>query len=52
MVHYFCGTCGVSCMVESQDPEFYFGDFAVNVRTFEGVELEKLKIKFKDTKNA
>jgi len=42
-LHTFCEDCGVSCMVRVLEE----GDAVcpVNVRTFQGVELETLKVK-------
>lgn len=51
MNHYFCGTCGASCMVRSKDPDFFPGMTCVNVRMLQGVELEDLKRKPGDGKN-
>lgn len=51
MHHYFCGTCGASCMARSIDPEFFPGMTCVNVRMLEDVELEKLKVKAADGKS-
>jgi len=48
VAHYFCPTCGSSCMARSIRPGFFDGTSIVNVRLFEGVELEKLKYKEMD----
>ncbi|KAF1932363.1 uncharacterized protein M421DRAFT_290117 [Didymella exigua CBS 183.55] len=48
VAHYFCPTCGTSCMARSIRPGFFDGTSIVNVRLFEDVELEKLKIKEMD----
>ena len=42
-LHSFCSTCGVSVVVKATNP----GDDVVplNVRTFEGIDLEKLEYK-------
>jgi hypothetical protein len=50
MAHYFCPTCGTSCFAKSADPEYYPDYLAVNVRTFEGVDLKALKLKHVDGK--
>ena len=49
--HLFCSTCGTSCMSKSLDPNFYADFKAVNVRTFEGVDLKKLRVKEVDGKS-
>ncbi|KAH8733021.1 Mss4-like protein [Phaeosphaeriaceae sp. PMI808] len=36
--HYFCGTCGASCMARSCDPTFFVGMTCVNVRMMEAKE--------------
>lgn len=43
--HYFCPVCGVETIVKGQ------GMVTVNLRTVEGVEVEKLKINHFDGKN-
>ncbi|KAF1840031.1 uncharacterized protein K460DRAFT_399646 [Cucurbitaria berberidis CBS 394.84] len=48
MAHYFCGTCGASCMARSVDPSFFPGMTCVNVRMLEGVDLKTLNLKFAD----
>ncbi|KAJ4341118.1 hypothetical protein N0V95_007311 [Ascochyta clinopodiicola] len=48
VAHYFCPTCGSSCMARSVSPGFFDGTSIVNVRLFEGVELEKLRFKEMD----
>jgi hypothetical protein len=48
VAHYFCPTCGSSCMARSIRPGFFDGTSIVNVRLFEDVELEKLKYKEMD----
>ncbi|KAF2013509.1 hypothetical protein BU24DRAFT_424513 [Aaosphaeria arxii CBS 175.79] len=52
IAHHFCPTCGTSCFAASIDPNFFYGIKAVNVRTFEGVDLKALNLKFMDGKNA
>ncbi|KAI4925966.1 uncharacterized protein J4E92_006703 [Alternaria infectoria] len=51
MGHYFCGTCGASCMIRSKDPNFFAGMTCINARMLQGVELEKLKRKSVDGKS-
>jgi hypothetical protein len=51
MGHYFCGTCGASCMVRSKDPDFFPGMTCVNARMLQGVQLDGLKRKSADGKN-
>ncbi|KAH7408389.1 Mss4-like protein [Phaeosphaeria sp. MPI-PUGE-AT-0046c] len=51
VAHYFCGTCGSSCMARSVDPSFFAGITCINVRMLEGVDLKALKIKEVDGKN-
>lgn len=51
MAHYFCGTCGASCMARSVDPGFFPGMTCVNVRMFEDVDLKTLNIKAADGKS-
>ncbi|KAH8733020.1 glutathione-dependent formaldehyde-activating enzyme [Phaeosphaeriaceae sp. PMI808] len=51
VAHYFCGTCGASCMARSIDPNFFAGMTCVNVRMLDGVDLKSLKIKFADGKS-
>ncbi|KAF9699855.1 hypothetical protein EKO04_002225 [Ascochyta lentis] len=48
VAHYFCSTCGSSCMARSVSPGFFDGMSIVNIRLFEGVELEKLRFKEMD----
>lgn len=48
MNHYFCGTCGASCMARSHDPYFFPGMTCVNVRMMQGVDLTTLNLKFAD----
>ncbi|GJE90618.1 hypothetical protein PsYK624_067620 [Phanerochaete sordida] len=43
--HYFCPTCGVNFLTKG------FGHVVINVRTVDGVDLAKLKIKEIDLKN-
>ncbi|KAH3908888.1 hypothetical protein HBH56_165030 [Parastagonospora nodorum] len=38
IAHYFCGTCGASCMARSVDPTFFPDMTCVNVRMFHGGE--------------
>lgn len=50
--HKFCSKCGSSILV---DPHGKFGDqdwVGVNVRMFQGIELDQLKIEAVDGKNA
>ncbi|KAF1833287.1 hypothetical protein BDW02DRAFT_570170 [Decorospora gaudefroyi] len=51
MNHYFCGTCGASCMIRSKDPSFFPGITCVNVRMLRDVDLKTLNLKFGDGKN-
>ncbi|KAJ4372268.1 hypothetical protein N0V83_004042 [Neocucurbitaria cava] len=51
MAHYFCGTCGASCMARSVDPGFFPGMTCVNVRMFEDVDLKTLNLKPADGKS-
>ncbi|KAF2831033.1 hypothetical protein CC86DRAFT_133904 [Ophiobolus disseminans] len=51
VAHYFCGTCGASCVARSIDPDFFAGMTCVNVRMFEGVDIKTLKTKFADGKS-
>ncbi len=51
MAHYFCGTCGASCVAGSIDPNFFPGMKAVNVRMMQDVDLKNLKMKHVDGKN-
>ncbi|KAI4957593.1 hypothetical protein J4E86_004732 [Alternaria arbusti] len=51
MGHYFCGTCGASCMIRSKDPSFFTGMTCINARMLQGVEIEKLKRKSVDGKS-
>ncbi|KAF1942601.1 hypothetical protein EJ02DRAFT_402146 [Clathrospora elynae] len=51
MGHYFCGTCGASCMARSTDPTFFAGLTCVNVRMLENVDVKTLKLKFADGKS-
>ncbi|KAJ4343199.1 hypothetical protein N0V87_000421 [Didymella glomerata] len=48
VAHYFCPTCGSSCMARSIQPGFFEGVKVVNVRLFEDLDLEKLKYKEMD----
>ncbi|KAF3051958.1 hypothetical protein E8E11_008821 [Didymella keratinophila] len=48
VAHYFCPTCGSSCMARSIRPGFFEGTKVVNVRLFEDLDLEKLKYKEMD----
>lgn len=48
--HYFCGTCGVSCMVQSVDPSLGPDIVGVNARTLHNVYLESLRVKTADGK--
>ncbi|KAI9795081.1 MAG: hypothetical protein M1816_000103 [Peltula sp. TS41687] len=49
--HKFCPTCGTSvCLVPTEEMEFLKGKIAVNIRTLEDVDLEKLKLKKFDGK--
>lgn len=48
MAHYFCGTCGASCLARSVDPDFFPGMTCVNVRMLQGVDLKGLNLKFAD----
>ncbi|KAJ4990164.1 glutathione-dependent formaldehyde-activating enzyme [Stagonosporopsis vannaccii] len=48
VAHYFCPTCGSSCMARSIRPGFLDGTSIVNVRLLEGVEPGKLKFKDMD----
>ncbi|OAG08739.1 uncharacterized protein CC84DRAFT_586051 [Paraphaeosphaeria sporulosa] len=48
--HYFCGTCGVSCMAQSLDPNLWADIVAVNVRTLQDVDLKSLNVKLADGK--
>ncbi|PVI04521.1 hypothetical protein DM02DRAFT_725849 [Periconia macrospinosa] len=41
--HYFCSRCGSSLMAESIEPGFYEGVKALNVRMFQGVDLNNLQ---------
>jgi hypothetical protein len=49
--HYFCPHCGTSCFIKPTDPNFLAGMKAVNVRTFAGVDLKSLTLKFADGKS-
>ena len=40
--HYFCPVCGVMFLTKA------FGVVAVNVRTIDGIDLEKLKLRLYD----
>lgn len=51
VAHYFCGTCGSSCMARSVVPGFFEGMTCVNVRMLEGVDFKALNIKEMDGKN-
>ncbi|KAH4237029.1 hypothetical protein HBI56_123760 [Parastagonospora nodorum] len=51
VAHYFCPTCGSSCMARSIDPNFFPGMTCLNVRMLDGVDLKALKIKFADGKS-
>ncbi|KAF1969920.1 hypothetical protein BU23DRAFT_538987, partial [Bimuria novae-zelandiae CBS 107.79] len=51
IAHYFCGTCGVSCFTQSEDPEWYANYLAINVRTFRDVDLKSLTLKAFDGKS-
>lgn len=51
MAHYFCPTCGSSCIARSKDPDFFPGMTCVNVRMLEGLELGKLSFKQADGKS-
>ncbi|KAH6638006.1 Mss4-like protein [Boeremia exigua] len=51
VAHRFCPTCGSSCMARSIRPGFFDGVSIVNVRMFEGVEVEKLRFKEMDGKS-
>lgn len=48
--HTFCSTCGVSAFSSSKKPDGSNG-FAINIRCIEGIELEKIPLKFFDGKN-
>ncbi|KAF3046637.1 hypothetical protein E8E12_011359 [Didymella heteroderae] len=48
VAHYFCTTCGSSCMARSIRPGFFEGTTVLNVRLFDDVEPEKLKFKEMD----
>ncbi|ORX98122.1 Mss4-like protein [Clohesyomyces aquaticus] len=41
--HYFCSRCGSSLMAESIEPGFYEGVKALNVRMFEGIDVNMLQ---------
>jgi hypothetical protein len=42
LAHYFCGTCGASCMAKSVEAGFFDDMVCVNVRIFEeGEEVWK-----------
>ena len=48
VAHYFCPTCGSSCMTRSIRPGFFEGITVVNVRLFEDLDLGALKYKEMD----
>ncbi|KAJ9630486.1 hypothetical protein H2203_001007 [Taxawa tesnikishii (nom. ined.)] len=44
--HYFCPTCGATVKAVATDPTHpWYGATALNVRTFEDVSIDDLKIK-------
>lgn len=49
--HYFCGTCGTSCIMKSRAPDFMPGMTIINVRAFQDVDLKALKLKPADGKS-
>lgn len=46
MVHYFCPTCGIEMFEIIEDQTI-----GVNVRTVDGIELSKLKLRYEDGRN-
>ncbi|OOF94178.1 hypothetical protein ASPCADRAFT_208700 [Aspergillus carbonarius ITEM 5010] len=44
--HRFCGQCGSSCFIQLPDPDPPF--VCVNVRMFEDVDVDKLKLRKED----
>lgn len=49
--HSFCSVCGTSVCAMSNDPGFFQDNRAINVRTLQGVDLEKLKLRKADGRN-
>ena len=47
-VHHFCPTCGIELMCSNTGAD----TMGVNVRSVDGIELEKLKLHWFDGKNA
>lgn len=46
--HRFCPECGTSICAKSDVPGFLEGFMALNVRSFEGVDIDKLNLKQAD----
>ncbi|KAF2739350.1 hypothetical protein EJ04DRAFT_573328 [Polyplosphaeria fusca] len=52
IAHYFCPTCGTSCFAKATATEGPYANMqAVNVRTFQGLELKSLNLKEVDGKS-
>ncbi|XP_014555653.1 hypothetical protein COCVIDRAFT_38691 [Bipolaris victoriae FI3] len=49
--HYFCGTCGSSCMLRSKEADFMPGITGINVRMLQDVDLEGIKVDHLDGKS-
>ncbi|KAL5366198.1 Mss4-like protein [Aspergillus floccosus] len=41
---FFCGSCGANVYNKSLHPKFKYGEHAVNIRLFHGIDLEDIKI--------
>ncbi|OQV03014.1 hypothetical protein CLAIMM_08115 isoform 2 [Cladophialophora immunda] len=52
IAHSFCSTCGTSIGGKSTDPNFFADNRALNVRTLKGVDVEALKLRKVDGRNA
>jgi hypothetical protein len=49
--HSFCSVCGTSVCAMSNDPNYFADNRAINVRTLQGVDLEKLRLRKADGRN-
>ena len=45
VMHSFCPKCGTAIGCKSGDPNFFADNRAINVRTLQGVDLDKLKLR-------
>lgn len=52
MIHSFCPTCGTSMMVRMSASDHDWSNYyALNARTFDGIDIHKLKVKNVDMKD-